>query len=80
MIFKKNKSCASVFPFAEDKCGNCDVNGKCDKGKCACNQGFVGEGTKGTCKPSKCALVFSLLSFARSFVSFPSHYFLYCFS
>ena len=38
--------------FVEDKCSNCDVNGKCEKGKCVCNQGFVGEGTKGTCKPS----------------------------
>lgn len=35
----------------EDKCGSCDVNGNCDKGKCVCNQGFVGQGTKGTCKP-----------------------------
>ena len=36
----------------EDKC-KCDVNAHCEKGKCVCNPGYVGQGTKGTCKPSK---------------------------
>ena len=37
------------FFFVEDKCARCDVHAHCENGKCVCDGGFYGGGTRGDC-------------------------------
>lgn len=43
-----------LFEYSiEDKCSLCDVHAHCEDGKCVCDNGYYGEGTKDQCqKPS----------------------------
>ena len=37
------------FFFVEDKCARCDVHAHCENGRCVCDGGFYGGGSRGDC-------------------------------
>ncbi|EDO30113.1 predicted protein [Nematostella vectensis] len=39
----------SSFLSPVDKCSSCDVHAHCENGRCVCDEGYSGDGTKGGC-------------------------------